>query len=76
MYFQALLQNTIDKEQEARAQQEIEKSQCRVKLYCDHKSFEKKMNRYWRVDKDATLKEATEEAWDVSKTLNTFYGQS
>ncbi|XP_041351651.1 ubiquitin carboxyl-terminal hydrolase 47-like [Gigantopelta aegis] len=51
------------KEEAERKQREIEKSTCKIKLYCIHPKYQRKLDYRFEIHKDKTLKEATEMAF-------------
>ncbi|XP_071112786.1 ubiquitin carboxyl-terminal hydrolase 47-like [Haliotis cracherodii] len=57
------LQKQQEQEEAERKQREIDKSTCKIKLYCFHPSNKKKMESKFEVHKDKTLKQATEMAF-------------
>ncbi|XP_046546344.1 LOW QUALITY PROTEIN: ubiquitin carboxyl-terminal hydrolase 47-like [Haliotis rubra] len=57
------LQKQQEQEEAERKQREIDKSTCKIKLYCFHPSNKKKMESKFEVHKDKTLKQATEMAY-------------
>lgn len=59
------LRRLNDKEEQDRKQKEIDKSTCKIKLFCNHPSQKKKLEQKLEIHKDKTLKEATEIAYKM-----------
>lgn len=63
---QDLVERMEEEEAAEREQRELERSTCRIKLFCQLPGHHTMLERKLRVHKDATLKETTQLAHKVS----------
>ncbi|XP_065837765.1 ubiquitin carboxyl-terminal hydrolase 47-like isoform X2 [Oscarella lobularis] len=54
-----------EKEEHEKKQKEIDKSLCKLKLYCHHPKAKKPRDNKFEIHEGKTLKEATEDAWKL-----------
>ncbi|XP_064628944.1 ubiquitin carboxyl-terminal hydrolase 47-like [Lineus longissimus] len=57
------LRKLKEREENERKQREIDRSTCKIKLFCEHPEWKKRIDTKFEVNKDMMLPEATEQAY-------------